>query len=559
MTTQDAGDQTRSDAAKAATSTYIDELSNTVDLGLVTYGGNTGDSSDEYEAGCQDVTLVRGPEAGTPAELTDHIDELELRGFTPIGLSLTTAADALPAEGGTIVLVSDGLDTCAPPPVCEVAADLYNEGVDLVINTVGFNVDAEARQELECIAESAGGTYADASDADSLIDELRKATRLGVGYTSDLPRIDGGDTSAEATPIPDDVVEFQGELPALTNHGDDNYSEQFWSLPVEGLDRVQVTTTYWEDLQEMRGGSRDYLVLENELLVPGSDETCHRGFTTNNSFDNNIFFPSTASVESDQIAVECDTDEIILRVQRSAERIANDPITVELHVVRLAPANTEGLPVGDLPAEIDSIDGARIDEWSPATPGNWFTTATPIETEIVGGENHFYKIPMRTGQQLRGYLEAGDTTLSGSQSLSLGMRAFSPTRQEGESDNTIFFTASEGASDTFEPPVPLTYITSFSTADDSTLNSARSMYTLEGDYYLVVRFNNWFSEDTDVSNVAQETMTYRLVAETVGEPQPGPVFEEAAAPAAEPEETVEENRQKHPTVAVGCFVVKRTL
>ena len=40
------------------------------------------------------------------------------------------------------MLVSDGIDTCAPPPVCEVAADLADRGVDIIINTVGFNVDA---------------------------------------------------------------------------------------------------------------------------------------------------------------------------------------------------------------------------------------------------------------------------------------------------------------------------------------------------------------------------------------------------------------------------------
>lgn len=65
------------------------------------------------------------------------------------------------------MLVSDCEITCAPPPVCEVAKELKQQGIDLAINTVVFLVDAGARAELECIAEAAGGEYMDAQDSDS--------------------------------------------------------------------------------------------------------------------------------------------------------------------------------------------------------------------------------------------------------------------------------------------------------------------------------------------------------------------------------------------------------
>lgn len=69
MVTPDAGGQSRSDAAKEATNQFIDELAGTLDLGLVTYGGNTGETPEDYEAGCQDITVVRGPTNGRLSSL----------------------------------------------------------------------------------------------------------------------------------------------------------------------------------------------------------------------------------------------------------------------------------------------------------------------------------------------------------------------------------------------------------------------------------------------------------------------------------------------------------
>ncbi|WP_246823964.1 VWA domain-containing protein [Corynebacterium sp. HMSC069E04] len=176
MITNDAGGQTRIDAAKEAARTFITEAGDDAPLGLVTYGGNTGEAPEDEAAGCQDITVVAPPEAGNSEKMIAHMDGLQPRGFTPIGESLRKAAAELPEEGQrSIILVSDGVATCTPPPVCDVAKELKEQGIDLVINTVGFNVEPEAQQELQCIADATGGTYADASDADSLAKELNRA------------------------------------------------------------------------------------------------------------------------------------------------------------------------------------------------------------------------------------------------------------------------------------------------------------------------------------------------------------------------------------------------
>ena len=97
------------------------------------------------------------------------------RGDTPIGESLKAAAGDLKDAPGrkTVVLVSDGEDNCAPPQPCEVARDLAKQGLDLRVEAIGFQVGAEARKQLACIAKVTGGSYYDAPDAQALGGQLQ--------------------------------------------------------------------------------------------------------------------------------------------------------------------------------------------------------------------------------------------------------------------------------------------------------------------------------------------------------------------------------------------------
>ena len=90
-----------------------------------------------------------------------------------------------PKEPGarTIVLVSDGKETCAGDP-CAAARALAAADARLVIHTIGFNVDAAARFELQCIARVARGTYSDATGAGDL------GARLGeVAAAKEPPQV----------------------------------------------------------------------------------------------------------------------------------------------------------------------------------------------------------------------------------------------------------------------------------------------------------------------------------------------------------------------------------
>lgn len=159
----------RIDAAKGAVRGLVRALPADAQVGLEVYGTSTGSSPAEKGAGCRDITVPVPVGPVDPAKFTASVDGVQARGYTPIGQSLLTAAQNLPQQGPrSIVLVSDGEDTCAPPPPCDVAQQLKAKGVDLVVHTIGFKVDQAAREQLTCIAGATGGSYRDAADGPAL-------------------------------------------------------------------------------------------------------------------------------------------------------------------------------------------------------------------------------------------------------------------------------------------------------------------------------------------------------------------------------------------------------
>ncbi|SDI30457.1 vWA domain-containing protein [Nonomuraea jiangxiensis] len=185
------GDKMR--AAKRAVGLLARQAPQGARLGLTVYGTGTGGSAAEKARGCQDVRVVE--EIGAdPQAIARAAQRVRPSGYTPIGRSLRVAAEALPEEGPrSIVLISDGEDTCAPPEPCDVAKELARQGVDLRVHTVGFDVDGKTKRQLTCVAQATGGTYSDAPDADDLGRALNRVTQRALrGYEPAGVPVEGG-------------------------------------------------------------------------------------------------------------------------------------------------------------------------------------------------------------------------------------------------------------------------------------------------------------------------------------------------------------------------------
>ena len=168
-------------AAKNAVRSFVEAAPEQSRVGLAAYGTGTGNDEAEKAAGCADVKILHEPERLDRAALLGAVDGIQASGWTPVGVALRQAAHALPDSGPrSVVLVSDGEDTCAPPDPCDVARELDAAGVDLTVHAIGFAVDAQARAQLSCLADVTGGSYTDAADGPALERTLPRVTAAAL-------------------------------------------------------------------------------------------------------------------------------------------------------------------------------------------------------------------------------------------------------------------------------------------------------------------------------------------------------------------------------------------
>ncbi|MCC6918951.1 MAG: VWA domain-containing protein [Alphaproteobacteria bacterium] len=167
------GAATKLDAARTAIDAMFAGWPEGTPLAVVAYGHRR-------TADCKDIETIVPLGALDRAAATARLRTLKARGKTPLTDSLGHAAAILaPAGGGNIVLVSDGLETCAPDP-CAAAEALHAANVRVRIFVVGFGVNDAETAQLRCIAEKGGGVYYAADGAAALTAALQAARVAAV-------------------------------------------------------------------------------------------------------------------------------------------------------------------------------------------------------------------------------------------------------------------------------------------------------------------------------------------------------------------------------------------
>ena len=159
-----AGAEEKITAAKRVVKEWLKDakLSDDSHIGLTAYGHRDKDD-------CKDIERFPAVAYGQRSTFVPLVDKLSPKGKTPIADSLQTVGESLKSyEGATsILLVSDGIESCGKDP-CAVAHQLREQyGVNVTIHVVGFDV-GEGRPQLECIAREGGGKYFNAADARDL-------------------------------------------------------------------------------------------------------------------------------------------------------------------------------------------------------------------------------------------------------------------------------------------------------------------------------------------------------------------------------------------------------
>ncbi len=162
--------------AKDVLEQIIHGLPDEMNVGLRLYGHRYGLND---QRACQDTELVVPIGPISKNQMIDTINKITPKGKTPLVYSVLQAGkDFQDIESGSIVLITDGIESCGGN-IKSIAPALKELGIELKVHIVGFDIkEVEARKELEAIAKSTEGTYLDAKDSQELLSSLEQTLQV---------------------------------------------------------------------------------------------------------------------------------------------------------------------------------------------------------------------------------------------------------------------------------------------------------------------------------------------------------------------------------------------
>ena len=521
----------RIDAAKSAVTSLINSLPAQAQVGLQVYGTGTGSTDADRAAGCADIKTLAPVGPLTAASLTAQVNSVTASGYTPVGNALRAAADALPNEGPrSIVLVSDGEDTCAPPAPCDVARELKQQGVDLVVHTLGFKVDPTAREQLSCIAQATGGSYSDADDAAGLTQALATKVDYAItGYTTAGTPVTGADQPSTQAPLltPGQYVDTfaVGGSGAMDAAG----TTKYYTIQAQTGYRPYISATIVPP-DSTSGAFAEFVGLDASLTNIDQDFcTSERGLSTllqgqNETATAVLDGPTFGDPDSPR---DCSTDGVaLLTISRIGEAWADRPLPVEIVVRMEPPADASALlpqaSTGDpLAAPIHGTPTALTGGSSFNDAPRLASGATYLDS-LATGQSRFYRVPLEWGQRLS-YLvtEVGPAQppvgITGSVAR---VNLFNPVRSDVtmSSDTAGLWFADEPGDE------PISAATAYPARYTNREGIEQRGFSLDGDYYLRINANR--------NDDQPSTTTFLITTVVSGNVEPGPVYQLAGVTPA---------------------------
>jgi hypothetical protein len=194
------GNTTRWQTALDVLGRVVDELPEDLQVGLRVYGHRYASRSAQT---CTDTELVVPIAPLDRKRILTTASKLRPRGETPLIRSvLQTVGDLKTKGGGSVILITDGEESCKGDPGT-AAAEIKASGLNLTLNIVGFTLTGQATEAaLGALAGSTGGRYYSAQDGSQLSRAVMLAALnrlpydvvdgsgrvVASGQTSELPR-----------------------------------------------------------------------------------------------------------------------------------------------------------------------------------------------------------------------------------------------------------------------------------------------------------------------------------------------------------------------------------
>lgn len=198
------GDNQKMDEAKRVLQNALGRIPNDVNVGLRVFGQFIGGGLE-----CKATALLVPPGTNNRRTILNKLRDIRPTGMTPLTYALANGAerDLARVQGKkTIILISDGENTCGPDP-CSYIQTLPSRGIALKVDVLGLDLkgDHRAKNQLDCIAKSSGGKYYDADTAAKLVESISNSVSAAISGVVITPgaakTIMNPATPEELTPI----------------------------------------------------------------------------------------------------------------------------------------------------------------------------------------------------------------------------------------------------------------------------------------------------------------------------------------------------------------------
>jgi len=173
----------------------LPKLPATTRVGLVTYG--------HRRSGCQDVEVVRAPEAGEVERVAELLNDFNPKGRGPVTAALQTTLETVPKdEHSTILLVHDDLDNCQLNP-CALMDTVRAQYPRLVIHVLSIGLSHADARQMQCLTLPTNGQHYLVTSGAQILSAIAEVVEIAARMPRPAARITAGPAAAPSMPVPE--------------------------------------------------------------------------------------------------------------------------------------------------------------------------------------------------------------------------------------------------------------------------------------------------------------------------------------------------------------------
>lgn len=241
------GGGTKLDEAKKALTTLAGQISPDSLVGLRIFGKNP--VINNVRESCLDSRLVIPIQPFNKQAMLNEVAGLTSYGQTALGYSLQLAGQDFspdPAVKKTIILISDGEESCGMDPI-NVVGSFKARGINFVVHAIGFDADAKGKAQMQQLSNMTGGSYQDAKNSVELKESLETVAQQENLISAAAPKKE----EAAEPPAPEEK---------LLRAGRENAGENILAATAG----AKIVTATNEDMAELIDGADDHSTVFSE-------------------------------------------------------------------------------------------------------------------------------------------------------------------------------------------------------------------------------------------------------------------------------------------------------